>query len=224
MPSPVLPSDIKGTITSPGSPLCGNFIAALIRLPTLLFKFFNWMLDSLGNFTPEFLRGIRKSGDLIFSAAPLAPDSTRLLCDGSEVQQADYPDLFAAIGSIYGTPVSATGFKLPDYRGRFPVGVGSFAAAGAATLGTPGGEDLHVLVAAEIAPHTHLLGNAGLNYSASGQSVSNASGAGVGTREGGSSVPGLDVTVAPNAGNGSGAAAPHNNLPPFLPCYIYIAT
>lgn len=225
MASPVLPADFKGCITSPGSGLCSNFLAALVRLPILIYKFFNWALDSSGNFTPDFLRSVRKSGDLIFSAAPLAPDTTRLLCDGSELQQSDYPALYAAIGAIYGTPVSSTGFLLPDYRAKFPVGVGSFAAAGTATLAVSGGEDQHILTAAEIAPHTHQLSDAGVNGTATGQSVANNSnGVFVGTRNAGSSVAGQNVNVGANAGNGSNAAAGHNTLPPFLPCYIYIAT
>jgi microcystin-dependent protein len=51
-----------------------------------------------------------------------------LLCDGSEVLISSYPELFAVIRYIYGDPnilqgqVGAT-FKLPDMRGRFPLGL-----------------------------------------------------------------------------------------------------
>ena len=41
-----------------------------------------------------------------------------LECDGSSLNRADYPELFAVIGSNYGT-ASATTFNLPDCRGRF---------------------------------------------------------------------------------------------------------
>lgn len=42
-----------------------------------------------------------------------------LECDGSEVLRADYPALFAVIGTTFGAPSSDTKFKLPDLRDRF---------------------------------------------------------------------------------------------------------
>jgi microcystin-dependent protein len=45
-----------------------------------------------------------------------------LLCDGSEVEKDRYPELWVAIGGAYGAPTLATNFKLPDLRGRFPLG------------------------------------------------------------------------------------------------------
>ncbi|MDO4221629.1 MAG: phage tail protein [Akkermansia sp.] len=42
-----------------------------------------------------------------------------LECDGSEVLRADYPALFAVIGTAFGAPSSDTKFKLPDLRDRF---------------------------------------------------------------------------------------------------------
>ena len=48
-----------------------------------------------------------------------------LLCDGTEVLRADYPDLFAVIGTSFGTPSADTKFKLPDLRGEFLRGAGT---------------------------------------------------------------------------------------------------
>jgi len=46
-----------------------------------------------------------------------------LLCDGSEVEQARYPDLYDVIGNTYGSAtLGFETFKLPDLRGRFPLG------------------------------------------------------------------------------------------------------
>ena len=42
-----------------------------------------------------------------------------LECDGSEVLRADYPALFAVIGTAFGAPSSDTKFKLPDLKDRF---------------------------------------------------------------------------------------------------------
>ena len=52
-------------------------------------------------------------------------------CDGREISRATYPELFAAIGTTWGSPSSGSVFKVPDLRGRAPVGVDSnFAFAG----------------------------------------------------------------------------------------------
>jgi microcystin-dependent protein/cytoskeletal protein CcmA (bactofilin family) len=46
-----------------------------------------------------------------------------LLCDGSQVPQSIYPDLYAVLGNTYGTPTAGSGtFYLPDLRGRFALG------------------------------------------------------------------------------------------------------
>lgn len=46
-----------------------------------------------------------------------------LLCDGSEIEQVKYLDLYDTIGNVYGTASIGFGtFKLPDLRGRFPLG------------------------------------------------------------------------------------------------------
>jgi len=48
-----------------------------------------------------------------------------LFCDGSEKQRSLYPELFSIIGYTYGDPEQLIGlatFRLPDLRGRFPIG------------------------------------------------------------------------------------------------------
>ena len=47
-----------------------------------------------------------------------------LLCDGSEVAKATYPELYEVIGDAFGTASDATLFRLPDLRECVPVGVG----------------------------------------------------------------------------------------------------
>lgn len=46
-----------------------------------------------------------------------------LECNGSEVLIADYPDLYAVIGDLWGTATDNDHFVLPDLRGRVLVGV-----------------------------------------------------------------------------------------------------
>src|SRR5260221_14133994 len=127
MPSQVLPADLKAALPDPNSSLCGNLVAALIRIPTLIYTFFAWMLTSTGTLSKAFINGVLPSGSLTFSASLLNEDGSRLLCDGREVSRTDFADLFAAIGTSYGTPSGSSVFKIPDYRARFPVGIGSFA-------------------------------------------------------------------------------------------------
>jgi microcystin-dependent protein len=50
-----------------------------------------------------------------------------LLCDGSSINRDDYTDLFAAIGTSWGTATGTT-FNLPDTRGLFLRGVDGLAA------------------------------------------------------------------------------------------------
>ena len=46
-----------------------------------------------------------------------------LLCDGSEQEKVKYQDLFDVIGNNYGVPSRGVNtFKIPDLRGRFPLG------------------------------------------------------------------------------------------------------
>lgn len=58
----------------------------------------------------------------ILPFAGTTPPAGYLLCDGAEVLETDYPRLFNAIGTAWGTSSSFT-FRVPDLRGRFPRGV-----------------------------------------------------------------------------------------------------
>lgn len=64
-----------------------------------------------------------------------------LLCDGSAVNRTTYADLFAAIGTTFGSGDGSTTFNVPDMRGRVPVG---WAASGGnpdvSTLGANDGQ------------------------------------------------------------------------------------
>ena len=59
-----------------------------------------------------------------------------LLCDGSEVGRASYPDLFNTIGTIYGAGNTTTTFNLPDLRGRVPAGKDNMGGTAAGRLTT----------------------------------------------------------------------------------------
>lgn len=60
-----------------------------------------------------------------------------LLCDGSSVLRATYPDLFAAIGTAYGS-VDGTHFTLPNFVNRVPRGNTRVASGGSDSHGHTG--------------------------------------------------------------------------------------
>jgi len=93
-------------------------------------------------------------GELIAYAGAVSPDPRLLLCDGSEYDVDDYPDLYAVIGDTYGS--SGVGlFMLPDMRGRALSGVGTGVGLSPVTLGQQYGEENHVLTVAELPAHNH---------------------------------------------------------------------
>lgn len=69
-------------------------------------------------------------------------------CDGSEYNQADYVELFAAIAQVWGGNTGT--FFVPDLRDRTLIGAG-----GAFALADTGGEQDHTLTVAELAAHSH---------------------------------------------------------------------
>lgn len=70
--------------------------------------------------------GIRGSviGEIKAYAGLSIPDGW-LECNGSEVSKEAYPNLYAAIGDLWGVPNSSSNFKLPNFNGRVLVGYDS---------------------------------------------------------------------------------------------------
>ena len=78
------------------------------------------------------------------------PPSGYLICDGSAVSRSDYPDLFDAVGTTYGSGDGSTTFNLPNLSGRVAIGRSS-----THLLGTSAGEEEHVLTESEMPSHHH---------------------------------------------------------------------
>lgn len=80
-----------------------------------------------------------------------------LLCDGSEYLQSSYAALYTVIGTMYcgGTCSNMTVFKVPDLRGKIPVGQISTVSAFNLAIGSVVGEETHILTAAEMPSHSH---------------------------------------------------------------------
>lgn len=73
-------------------------------------------------------------GGVVAYAGPIDQDhplkGSWMICDGRPLSKTDYPELFAAIGTFYGTGMDSTGtkmaqrdFNLPNYQGYFLRGV-----------------------------------------------------------------------------------------------------
>lgn len=63
-------------------------------------------------------------GSVFWLATQTAPEGY-LICDGSAVSRTEYADLFAAIGTTFGTGDGSTTFALPNLQAAFIRGAGS---------------------------------------------------------------------------------------------------
>ena len=88
-------------------------------------------------------------GELKWLAGAATPAGW-LAAEGQAVSRAIYADLFSAIGVVWGNGNGATTFNLPDFRGKFAMGVGPNDA-----LGNNGGEREVTLAVDEMPAHTH---------------------------------------------------------------------
>jgi len=141
----------------------------------------------------------------IFPFAGETIPSGFLACNGAEVSREEYNNLFAVIGVTYGSGSSTT-FKLPDLRGRAPVGLDG-SQSEFEDLGQNGGEKTHTLTTGEIPGHTHseitaitALINGGIEAPAA------------------AAIPGVSVTGS------TGGGEAHNNLQPYLTLNFIIKT
>lgn len=76
-----------------------------------------------------------------------------LICDGSGLNRETYKELFAAIGTNFGTD-GPNNFYIPDLRGKVAVGQNA-SETEFSTLGKTGGEKTHTLTVDEMPKHTH---------------------------------------------------------------------
>lgn len=95
-------------------------------------------------------------------AGRVVPDGYAL-CEGQQLRQTEYPDLYAALGTKYNTAPDRNGksvtttsgfFRLPDLSGRFIVGYNA-SDGDYTSYGKVGGEKKHTLGIAEMPSHGH---------------------------------------------------------------------
>lgn len=183
--------------------------------------------DEAAEIFTEVLNGARPMlfliGMISDFAAPIPDDSGWLQCDGTNYLIADFPDLFAVIGTIYNTgstPVDY--FSVPDLRGRVRATLNSGETrlpSFANVAGGAGGESDHTLITAEMPSHSHSDTGHAHVYSMPVATIVN----------GGVEAPAPSATVIPgitDAGfanlTSTGGDGAHNNVQPTMALYTYI--
>lgn len=139
-----------------------------------------------------------------------------LECDGTVLNQVGtYADLFALIGTTWNTGGEAGGtFRLPDMRGRSPLGVGLGASLTNRNLADTGGVETHSLTAAENGPHSHAVNDPGHVHATTANLFPTGSIGGFsGNEKPGATTTGANATGISIVSSGSGAA--HETMHPF---------
>jgi len=162
----------------------------------------------------------RVIGEIICFAGTTSPDPKWLFCDGSSLVRADYPDLFAVIGTTYGA-IDGTHFNIPDTRSRVAVGSGTGTGLSTYTLGGTGGEENHTLTVPETPSHSHTdLGHTHVEGSALPSVGAAIVGVPIPSAIPTASVTGVGSANLANTGGDGG----HNNLQPYLALnYLIVA-
>lgn len=130
-------------------------------------------------------------GTVVWGAYTTPPEGW-LICDGASYAAADYPDLFAAIGYVWGG--SGANFNVPNLARRFAVGSGS-----GFSLGDTGGTETETLTENQIPSHDHSIPG----------TITTLNEIPIGT------TPILSPNpISSNTGN-TGGGQSHNNMPPY---------
>lgn len=120
---------------------------------------------TLASLSDDVFNRLVPSGLVAPYAGTVAPTGW-LFCFGQSVLRADYPSLFSAIGTTYGT-VDGSHFTMPDIRGRVIAGqddmggvsanriTGAYGGINGDTLGDTGGAEAVTLTIAEMPLHGH---------------------------------------------------------------------
>ena len=138
------------------------------------------------------------------------------MCNGQLLPINQNHALFALLGTTYGGD-GRTNFALPDLRGRAPMHF-----SGTHGLGSAGGEDFHVLTAAEMPAHAHAL------RASTKAAASSSPNGGVLAQPGRGGTPAFAaaaslVPLNPAAIAHTGGGQSHENRPPFLAMNFVIA-
>lgn len=98
-------------------------------------------MDKLAQNDAFLKDGIIQTGDYVYSY--LSSKTGFLKCDASAVSRTTYADLFAVIGTTFGSGDGSTTFNLPDGLGRAAVGAGTGSGLTARSRGDLIGAETH---------------------------------------------------------------------------------
>lgn len=99
------------------------------------------------------LKNINPIGGVQAFAGSTAP-ANWVLCDGAAISRTTYADLFAVIGTTYGSGNGSTTFNVPNTKGRVIVARDA-AQTEFDVLGETGGAKTHMLSISELPAHSH---------------------------------------------------------------------
>lgn len=114
-----------------------------------------------------------KAGMIISFGGNTPPDGWAI-CDGAAISRTEFPETFAAIGTIWGVGNGTTTFNLPDFMGRTLIGSGEGAGLTERNIGDKEGVETVTLAISEIPAHSHAErgGNNAAAYYATGSGSS----------------------------------------------------
>ncbi len=159
-------------------------------------------------------------GEIRMFAGNYAPEGW-LPCDGSAQSINTYQALYSLLGTTYGGD-GVNNFKLPDLRGRLPIGMGQGTGLTARPLGQQTGTETVTLTVAQTPAHSHGFAAGGTASAASPQGLVPGTTSGfnlyaTSATAGAWLAPG---SVTPS----DGGAQPHNNVMPSLAISFIICT
>ena len=170
-----------------------------------------FMIDGDGNiFTPGRAGFIQMYAGDEDSDPPIG----WLFCNGDILLREDYPLLYSVIGKTYNIGGEERNqFRLPDLRGRVPVGTGKGSGLTERSSGNKFGAETHTLEPEEMPRHRHDMGNAWSSGSGSSTAYTQSSNRTLTTRYTGYA-----------GGKSDNTTSPHNNMQPSLAINFIICT
>lgn len=146
------------------------------------------------------------TGEIGLFAGTKQDDDNWMLCDGSTLSATQYSELFSLIGNMFGGDGQST-FKLPDLRGRVPVGTGKAPSGSQYNFAAASGDVQAQMTMAQMPQHNHYISNV------SGGNIMASSAAGVSPQPGNGNL----TIAAANDPSGANTNNAYNSQYPTVP-------